>query len=106
VRRALLALGLCLLAACAPARTLVPDAPPPPQEETRTRKPGAHVFWRSGHWAWSAERSLYYWEAGAWDAEREEKLWLPGHWEHVEEGGRSGWVWVDERWEPQPRRRD
>jgi hypothetical protein len=105
-RSVALALALLLLAGCTPARVLVAEAPPPQEQaEPRTRKPGPHCFWRSGHWAWSRERDQYFWDAGSWDASREDALWLPGHWERVTEDGRTGWVWVEPTWEPIPRRR-
>jgi hypothetical protein len=103
-RRLALALAL-FVASCTPSRMLVLEAPPAPQEEVRTRRPGPTCFWRSGHWAWSVERDQYYWEAGAWDASRDDALWLPGHWEQATEDGRQGWAWVDPRWEPLPRAR-
>ncbi|MCO5170062.1 MAG: hypothetical protein M9894_27315 [Planctomycetes bacterium] len=96
-----LALALLVgLSGCAAERVIVPDAPPAARREHPTPSPGGHAVWLTGHWAWDAEKRLYYWEAGRWERDRPGQLWIPGYWERVEEDGQvKGWAWVEPRWE-------
>jgi hypothetical protein len=99
MRRLLLALAL--VAGCATSSPLVSQAPPAAQAEQPSSKPAPHVFWQHGHWAWNAEKQLYFWDAGGWAPERAGEVWIPGYWTRVEDQGKvQGWRWVEPRWEP------
>lgn len=100
-RLALALTAALALGGCAAPRTVVGQAPPQPRSDVPPPSPGAHVVWHSGHWAWDADKSIYFWEAGRWAEERPGQVWIPGYWERVEEDGViQGWAWVDPRWEP------
>ncbi len=97
----LLALLLSCAVGCATggAATVAPERPPDPREEVRPPKPGADVFWQSGHYAYDQE-SGYYWVAGRWAQPRRGWIWLPGYWEAVDaKDGARTWRWHAPRWE-------
>lgn len=103
MKRALLGLLLGFALACggcaSQSDVIVERDPPDPKEESRGRKPGSDVFWKSGHWAWDAKANHFYWVTGGWAPDRPGRFWIPGYWEPVKEEGKSGWRWVEPRWE-------
>ena len=102
LRLAAWALTVALTGCAGAERQVIYEDPPPPRDERPTKKPGTHVFWQEGHWAW--KDGLYYWSSGGWEQERERQLWIPGYWRAVEEEGKPrGWEWVEPRWEEIPR---
>jgi hypothetical protein len=69
---------------------VVYDAPPEPQYEEVTVRPG-YVFIH-GRWNWQGGR--WVWMAGHWERERSGYQWERGQW--VRRG--NSWHWVEGRW--------
>ena len=100
MRRLLLALVLSI-SGCQATNPIIELDPPTPRTDEPTARPGADMYWRSGHYAWNEEKQIYYWINGTWEPSRSGHLWFPGDWEPVDDGNgkRLGWRWVDERWQ-------
>src|SRR5512143_3983645 len=67
------------------------QAPPPPQAETVTMRPGfiwikGRWNWQNGQWVWASghyerERSGYYWADGSWQQQGNQWVWVEGSWQ-------------------------
>lgn len=63
---------------------VVTQAPPSPQQEVVSARPGSDYVWVGGYWTWRNNR--YEWVAGHWVVPpRSGATWVPPRWE--QEGG-------------------
>lgn len=99
--RRILLMAALMLSACTASNPIVDAEPPPAKVDEPTARPGADMYWRSGHYAWDGDKQIHYWINGTWEPSRPGYLWFPGEWEPVDDSGgqRLGWRWVDERWQ-------
>ncbi|MBV8552908.1 MAG: YXWGXW repeat-containing protein [Acidobacteriaceae bacterium] len=86
-------LGAALAVGSANAQVYVRVAPPPPQREVITIRPGPKYVWTGGYYRWNSH--AYVWVPGHWVVPpRAGVAWVPGHWVHRT----GGWVWVAGYW--------
>lgn len=69
---------------------VVYEAPPAPQYEAVTARPG--FVWISGRWNW--QNGNWAWVGGHWERERAGYAWASGRWEQ----SGNGWHWVEGNW--------
>lgn len=79
---------------------VVKSAPPPPNLEVRSPKPGPGYVWVGGHWKSSA--GGHVWVPGKWrNPPKPGRVWLKGRW--VKRPG--GYVYVSGHWDYSPHKR-
>ncbi len=78
-----------------PARVYVPQEPPPPVAERRSKpRPGSEAVWTPGFWEWDEADARFVWVAGSWQIPPSGMTWQPGRWEHES----RGWYFVPGQW--------
>jgi len=74
-------------------QVIVPEAPPPPREETVPEAPSPDQYWIPGHWEY--QNGSFAWITGHYESRpHADAVYVPGHWEQRA----NGWVYVQGYW--------